>query len=244
MILTGGEAHSLKHIGKALQQYGTDRVTSVYGPTECTTFATYHPIRELRVGETALPIGRPIQNTRAYVVNENGLCEPGEIGEILLAGPGLSPGYLNHAEATWERFVDLEIDGTADRLYRTGDRALLGDDGELVFQGRSDDQVKVNGYRIELGEISHHMDQHEGIRQSFVTAATNASEEKSLVAFVVPDNDRCTPAKIREYLQTRLPAYMIPADIRLRRSLPLSASGKIDRNALLSLDHFSGEEKS
>lgn len=233
-ILTGGEAHSLKHIGKALLRYGTDRVTSVYGPTECTTFATYYPVRELRTGETALPIGQPIQNTRAYVVNENGLCEPGETGEILLAGPGLSPGYLKLPDLTLERFPTCQIDGVAERLYRTGDRALLRDDGMLVFQGRWDDQVKVNGYRIELSEIAHHLDQHADVRQSFVTIVENAEGEKSLVAFIVPDNDRCAPALVRDYLRSKIPAYMIPADIRLRDSLPLSPAGKISRSGLLS----------
>ncbi len=243
-ILTGGETHSLSHIEKALRRYGPDRLTNVYGPTECTTFATYYPIRALRAGETPLPIGLPIQNTRAYVVNDKGLCAPGEAGELLLAGPGLSPGYLNLPEETRKHFVDYEIGGASERLYRTGDRAYLSDHGELVFLGRSDDQVKVRGHRIELGAISHHLDQHRDVRQNYVTVTETAAGEKSLVAFIVPANDRCTPAVVREYLRARLPGYMVPAHIQLRESLPLSPAGKVSRHALLSSYSSSGAETS
>ena len=232
-ILTGGEAHSLKHIAAALQHLGGDRLTSVYGPTEGTTFATYHPVRELPPGGTALPIGLPIQNTRAYVVADGALCAPGETGEILLAGPGLSLGYLGLPELTREFFVDLGIDGSVERLYRTGDLAYLREDGALVFQGRLDDQVKISGYRIEPGEISHHLDRHPDVKQCFVTVAENPAGEKVLSAFVVPANAHCTPESVRGYLAARLPGYMIPSIIRLCEALPLSATGKIDRRALL-----------
>lgn len=232
-ILTGGEAHSLKHMAAALRRLGADRLTSVYGPTESTTFATYHPVRELPPSGTALPIGLPIQNTRAYVVADGLLCAPGETGEILLAGPGLSPGYLGLPDLTREYFVDIEIDGSVERLYRTGDRAYLREDGTLVFQGRLDDQVKVNGYRIEPGEISHHLDHHPDVKQCFVTLGENAAGEKILSVFVVPANAGCTPEAVRGYLAARLPGYMIPSSIRLCEALPLSATGKIDRRALL-----------
>ena len=233
-ILTGGETHSLTRISQALRRYGPDRLTNVYGPTECTTFATYYPIRALSAGETALPIGRPIQNTRVYVVNDNRLCAPGEIGELLLAGPGLSPGYLNLPEVTRKHFVEYEIDGICETLYCTGDRVFINDHGDLVFLGRLDDQVKISGYRIELGEISHHLDQHSDIRQHFVTVIETPDGGKSLVAFIVPANDRCAPAAIAEYLRARLPGYMVPSEIQLRDSFPLSSTGKVNRRALLS----------
>ncbi|EWM18602.1 linear gramicidin synthetase LgrC [Kutzneria sp. 744] len=232
-VLTGGEAHSLKHIDAALRRYGPDRIVSMYGPTECTTFALYHPVRERRMGETALPIGLPIQNTRAYLVGEHGLCGPGETGEILLAGPGLSPGYLGLPAGSGQ-FVDREIDGAVERLYRTGDRAYLRDDGVFVFQGRLDDQVKVNGYRVELGEISHHLDQHPAVRQNFVTVRETAGGDKALVAFVVSGEQPGTAEQIRDHLRARLPAFMVPAEIRFRDTLPLSATGKVDRRALLA----------
>ncbi|MEV4441890.1 amino acid adenylation domain-containing protein [Streptomyces sp. NPDC049577] len=234
-ILTGGEAHSLPHIARALRAYGPDRLVSVYGPTECTTFATYHPVRELRPEESSLPIGRPIQNTRAYVVGDGGrLCAPGETGEVLLAGPGLSPGYLGMPELTRDRFVEYEIDGGRERLYRTGDRAYLSVHGDLVFQGRQDDQVKINGFRVELGEVAHHLGLHPEVRQSYVTVAEHPAGGKELLAFVVPRGDGCTPESVRAHLRRCLPGYMVPAGIRLCGNLPLSATGKVDRRALLA----------
>ncbi|MGW4891519.1 amino acid adenylation domain-containing protein [Kitasatospora sp. NPDC004240] len=233
-VLTGGEAHSLRHIAAALRRLGPDRLVSVYGPTEATTFATYHPVRELRPEETALPIGRPIQNTRAYLVEGGRLCEPGETGEVLLAGPGLSPGYLGLPRATAERFLTRLVDGVPERLYRTGDRAYLDEGGRLVFQGRLDDQVKINGHRIELGEVAHHLDRHPAVRQGYVTATDGAAGERRLVAFVVPLDGSCSPEGVREFLAARLPGYLVPAEIRLCTAFPLSATGKVDRRTLLS----------
>ncbi|MEU3501615.1 amino acid adenylation domain-containing protein [Streptomyces hundungensis] len=233
-VLTGGEAHSLTHMAAALRRYGPDRIVSVYGPTECTTFATYHPVRTLPPDETSLPIGRPIQNTHAYVVHEGRLCEPGETGEVLLAGPGLTPGYLGAPETSARHFTELDLDGEPRRLYRTGDRAFLSERGHLVFQGRLDDQVKVHGYRIELGEISYHLDAHHAVRQSFVTTRPNAQGGQELIAFVVPDTDEREPEAFRAHLRALLPPYMVPADLRLCGQLPLTATGKVDRNALLA----------
>lgn len=233
-ILTGGEAHSLRHIASALDRYGPDRLTSVYGPTECTTFATYHPVRALRADENALPIGVPIQNTRAYVVEADRLCEPGETGELLLAGPGLSPGYLAAPEATAGSFATVRLGSVVERVYRTGDRAYLRDDGVLVFQGRLDDQVKINGYRIELGEVAHHLDACPAVKQSHVLVTEDPAGQKKLVAFVVPEHEGCTAATVRGHLAARLPGYLIPGEIRICDAFPLSATGKVDRAALLA----------
>jgi D-alanine--poly(phosphoribitol) ligase subunit 1 len=233
-ILTGGEAHSRKHVERALARYGPDRLVSVYGPTECTTFAAFHPIRRLRPGESALPIGLPIQNTRLYLVSEGRLCGPGEVGEVWLAGPGLSPGYLGAPETTRERFVEREIDGVRERLYRTGDRGYFLDDGNVVFHGRLDDQVKVNGYRIELGEVSFRLTLCPQVRQGYVAVGESSVGGKELLAFVVPVREGCTPATVRGYLRKWLPGYMIPAEVFVCDALPLSATGKVDRLALLS----------
>ncbi|MGW7453247.1 amino acid adenylation domain-containing protein [Streptomyces sp. NPDC054787] len=233
-ILTGGEAHSLTHMATALRVYGPDRIVSVYGPTECTTFATYHPVRALHPDESSLPIGRPIQNTRAYVVHDGRLCEPGETGEVLLAGPGLSPGYLGLPQTNARQFVEADIDGVRERLYRTGDRARLSERGHLVFQGRLDDQVKINGFRIELGEIAYHLDAHPAVRQSYVTTRPNAQGGQELIAFAVPDAADRDPEEIRAHLRGILPAYMVPPVIRLCAALPLTGTGKVDRRALLA----------
>ncbi|WP_406464777.1 amino acid adenylation domain-containing protein [Streptomyces sp. NBC_01622] len=236
-ILTGGEAHSISHIGKALAHYGPDRLVSVYGPTECTTFATCYPVRQLPPAGTALPIGQPIQNTRMYVVANKRLCAPGEIGEVWLAGPGLSPGYLDQLGHTSDPFDVCDIDGRCERIYRTGDRGYLLEDGNVVFQGRLDHQVKVNGFRVEIGEVSHHLDQDPTVKQSYVTVTETRSGGKVLVAFVVPEGEHCTPSAVREKLSARLPDYMIPSAIHLCGALPLTTTGKVDRRTLLTLHH-------
>ncbi|MFG3252558.1 amino acid adenylation domain-containing protein [Streptomyces sp. NPDC048172] len=233
-VLTGGEAHSLKHIERARLHYGDGKVVSVYGPTECSVFATYYPVRETVQGDSALPIGVPLQNTYLYLVRDGALCAPGETGEVCLAGPGLSPGYLGMPELTAQKYVEYELDGDKVRLYHTGDCGYFRADGDVVFQGRLDDQVKVNGFRIELGEIAHFMNEVAHVKQSYVTTAENESGEKVVVAFVVPADDACTPRLCHDQLVTKIPKYMLPGEIHLRDSLPLTGSGKVDRRALLA----------
>ncbi|MEU0399867.1 amino acid adenylation domain-containing protein [Streptomyces sp. NPDC006197] len=233
-ILTGGEAHSLGHIERARKHYGDGKVVSVYGPTECSVFATHYPVRSSVQGESALPIGLPIQNTSLYIVADGALCAPGEVGEVCLAGPGLSPGYLGMDELTKKKYVEYDIDGEKVVLYHTGDRGFCREDGNVVFQGRLDDQVKVNGFRIELGEITHFMNEVPYVKQSYVTTSEKESGEKVVVAFVVPADADCTPQACHDHLVTKVPRYMVPGEIHVRDSLPLTGSGKVDRKALLA----------
>ncbi|MFF1477226.1 amino acid adenylation domain-containing protein [Streptomyces sp. NPDC058301] len=233
-VLMGGELHSIPHVAAALRRYGPGRLVHVYGPTEATTFATYHPVDRLIPDSGLLPIGTPIQNTRLYVIDGDTLCEPGRTGEIHLAGDGLSPGYVGMPELTAERFVERVVDGVTERLYRTGDHGTLLPDGSLVFQGRDDDQVKINGFRVELGEVAHHLDHHPAVRRSHVTVSTRRGE-RALVAFVVTDDQSVTPTSLRHHLRTRLPAYLVPARIHLCEALPLTATGKVDGRALLAV---------
>jgi amino acid adenylation domain-containing protein len=233
-ILTGGEAHSMGHIERARNHYGDGKVVSVYGPTECSVFATYYPVRRSVQGESALPIGLPIQNTSLYIVSDGALCAPGEVGEVCLAGPGLSPGYLGMPELTKNKYVEYDIHGEKVVLYHTGDRGYFQDDGNVVFQGRLDDQVKVNGFRIELGEITHFMNEVPYVKQSYVTTSEKESGEKVVVAFVVPANADCTPQACHDYLATKVPRYMLPGEVHVCSSLPLTGSGKVDRKALLA----------
>jgi len=227
--------HSFRHISKAFQLYGPDRLVHVYGPTECTTFATYYPVRRIRADDTKVPIGLPIQNTRIYLINEGTLCEPGETGEICLAGAGLSSGYLGRPDISREPFVKWDVGEAREWLYRTGDYGHFLPDGNVIIQGRQDDQIKISGFRIELGELAHHLDCFPGVRHGFVAVRENVAGAKELWAFVCPNGDQCTSAAIREYLSACLPSYMIPAMICLCESLPLSPNGKVDRHALFSM---------
>jgi D-alanine--poly(phosphoribitol) ligase subunit 1 len=233
-ITTGGEAHSLRHMAKALSRYGPGRVVNLYGPTECTCIGTFHPIDELPPDGMPVPMGKPIQNTRLYLLGAacSRLCEPGEVGEICLAGDGLAAGYLGQPELTSERFVYRDIGGVTERLYRTGDFGHLLPSGDAVFEGRRDDQVKVRSFRIELGEITHHLNDHPTVKQSCVTVR-EAHGEKSLVAFVVPAAANATPDGLRDHLARKLPVYMVPTEIHLCEAFPLTPNGKIDRLTLL-----------
>jgi D-alanine--poly(phosphoribitol) ligase subunit 1 len=233
-ITSGGEAPSIRHLAKAFQRYGPGRVVHLYGPTECTCTATFYPVDDLPLADKPLPIGRPIQNTRVYLLSEESdrLCEPGESGEICLAGDGLAAGYLGLPELTAERFIYREIGGTPERLYRTGDWGHLLPGGDVVFDGRRDDQVKVNSFRIELNEITHHLNHHPMVKQSCVAVRDNDGD-RSIVGFVVTVDAGASPQELRDHLATKLPRYMIPAQIHLCDELPLTPNGKIDRQALL-----------
>jgi D-alanine--poly(phosphoribitol) ligase subunit 1 len=243
-ITTGGEAHSLRHMAKAVRAYGPGHVVNLYGPTECTCIATYYPVDDVPPDDAPLPIGRPIQNTRVYLLTEDSrrLCEPGESGEICLAGDGLAAGYLNLPELTREAFIHRSVDGVPERLYRTGDRGRLLPSGDLVFEGRWDDQVKVNGFRIELGEITHHLNAHPAVKQSCVVVRDNHGD-RSLVAFVVPADPAVTPAGLRDHLATKVPRYMVPARIHLCDVFPLTPNGKVDRRTLLASYEKSPEQE-
>ena len=238
-ILTGGEAHSVDHMTRALAIYGPGRIVNGYGPTESTTFAAYFPVDEPPLADRNLPIGRPIQNTRIYLVAGNTLCAPGETGEIVIAGDGLATGYLGMPALTAERFVDWEIDGVHERVYRTGDYGFFTADGDIVFEGRRDDQFKVNGYRIELGEIAHHLDRHPAVRQSYATVTTHG--DKAVVAFAVTDGSVATGKVLRRYLEDHLPAFMVPRRVHLCERFPLTPSCKVDRRQLL--ERFEGPRR-
>jgi len=234
-ILFGGEAYSDRHVRKALNSYGSGRLVHVYGPTECTTFATYYPVN--RMPSADLPIGRPIQNTVLYVVTDGRLCRPGEIGEILLGGPGLSSGYLQGGSISRDGFAEFTIAGTRQWLYRTGDYGYLLMSGDLVFKGRSDDQVKINGFRIELSLVSRAIGEHPNICHNYVTVTDGTAGQKMVLAFVVARENCCDSGQVREYLRSRLPAHMLPGIVYVCDKLPLLATGKVNRRALLAMHH-------
>jgi amino acid adenylation domain-containing protein len=233
-IMTGGEAHSLSHIDAGFQAFGPDKLVSVYGPTETTTYATFYPITRLRhADETALPIGKPIQNTQAFIIADGQLAEEGMLGEVCLAGPGLSHGYLGRPDLNAEKFVQVSIEGQITRVYRTGDLGFWDADGDIVFQGRADDQVKVNGNRIELGEVQHHLLTLPNVQKAAVMVTEADAGAKEVIAFVIAEAGSLDTVALRQSMAQDIPAFMVPNRIIAVESFPLSITGKVDKKALL-----------
>jgi thioesterase domain-containing protein/acyl carrier protein len=238
-LLTGGEALSVGHIRRALQQLPGTELINGYGPTESTTFTCCQAIeRELSPAARSIPIGQPISNTQVYLLDAHLQPVPlGVAGELYIGGDGLARGYLKRPELTAERFVphpSSSRPGT--RLYKTGDLARYLPDGRIEFLGRLDHQVKVRGYRIELGEIEQALLQHPAVSECVVIARDDPASSKQLVAYVVaaPDREAVEEAGLRSFLGERLPEYMLPSHIMVLDALPLSANGKVDRQALLA----------
>jgi amino acid adenylation domain-containing protein len=209
------------------------RVCNLYGPSEDTTYSTYACLTKIP-DAPAVPIGRPIANTQAYVLDERmELLPVGVVGELYLGGAGLARGYLNRPELTAEKFVPSPFSMIAgERLYRTGDLASYRLDGNLDYQGRIDHQVKVRGYRIELTEIEAALEEITGVSQAAVVAADD-SGEKRLVAYAAVEEGINAP-ELKTALRKRLPEFMVPSDFVLLDRLPLTPNGKIDRRALPS----------
>jgi amino acid adenylation domain-containing protein len=205
-----------------------------YGPTEATVWSSVYDCGAYKEGRS-VPIGRPVANTRIYILDSHLQPVPiGVVGELYIGGDGLARGYFNHPALTAERFIPDpfgDIPGT--RLYKTGDMARYLEDGNVEFTGRNDFQVKIRGYRIELGEIETAIAQHPAIKEAVVAAREVAPGNKRLVAYIVAQGeDTPTTRQLREFLKEKLPEYMLPASFMLLDELPLTATGKIDRNAL------------
>ena len=209
------------------------RFLNAYGPTEATVCAS---IEELKVGgDRKPPIGRPIANTRIYILDREMNPVPvGARGELYIAGVGLARGYWGMPDLTAERFIpDLFSRGSGDRLYRTGDVGRYLPNGDIEFVGRIDHQVKIRGYRIEPAEIESVLMQAPSIEDCLVVAREDELVEKRLVAYLVlKDGLTETASGLRQFLKLRLPAYFTPSSFVILESLPLTPNGKIDRRAL------------
>ncbi|HYG79835.1 MAG TPA: amino acid adenylation domain-containing protein, partial [Pyrinomonadaceae bacterium] len=221
------------------------RLVNMYGPTEATISATRKELTGVEVTAGEVPIGRPVRNMRAYVVDRHLNPVPvGTVGELHVAGVGLARGYLNRPSLTAERFVPDPFSGEAGaRLYHTGDLVRHLPSGDIEFVGRVDSQVKVRGYRIELGEVEAALRAHERVRECVVTVREGELGDKRLVAYVVAGGGESAPAneELREWLRDRLPPYMTPSGfVRLER-LSLTPHGKIDYEALPAPEQIAAE---
>ena len=234
-LLVGGEALSVSHVSRALAALPNTTLINGYGPTENTTFSCCYRIpRDFDPGASAVPIGRPIANTQAYIVDDQlRLVPPGVPGELVVGGDGLALGYLHQPEATDQSFVPDTVTGQARRLYRTGDICRHRADGVIEFHGRRDDQVKIRGFRIEPGEIEAALQDIEGVRKAAVVHEA-APGGGHLIAFVVCSDGGLTTECLAQSLRDRLPRHMVPQHVRLVADLPLSPTGKVDRRALLA----------
>lgn len=232
-LLSGGDVLSPAHLRRAREALPGTRFTNGYGPTECTTFTCCHDITGPIDGP--IPIGTPIANTEVHILDERQQpCPRGEPGELYVGGPGVARGYLGQAQATREVFVPHPFsEDPAARLYRTGDRVCLGEDGALRFLGRLDGQVKIRGYRIETGEIEAALIRHPAVSSAAVRAWGEDAAGKWLAAYVTAAGaDRPAQQALRAFLAESLPAHMVPLRFVWLEVLPLNPNGKVDRAAL------------
>jgi amino acid adenylation domain-containing protein len=229
-LLAGGDVLLPDRVSRAMRAVPGVKLINGYGPTEATTFSCCFDATSHVPFDESVPIGRPIANTSAYVLDRE--LEPtpvGVPGELYIGGDGVARGYLNQPELTAERFIANPFG--AGRLYRTGDLARWRPDGHLAFLGRDDLQVKIRGFRVELGEVEVVLAAHPAVREAAVIAPADRNGDRRLTAYVAAEPG-VSEAELRSYLSGKLPAYMVPAAIVPVESLPVTPSGKIDRAAL------------
>ena len=249
-LLVGGDVLSPPHINRVKSRYPWLRIVNGYGPTENTTFSTTYEICSECDG--SIPIGAPITNSTAYILDKNYRLVPiGVYGELVVGGDGVARGYLNKPELTAEKFIaNPYLSSTANdqlpmthRMYRTGDLARWLPDGNIEFSGRRDFQVKIRGFRVELGEIESQLLSHEKTKKSAVVvmAKEDKKGDKYLCAYIAPvsiekfagdTTEEIDVSELRKFLSKHLPEYMIPAFFIPLEKMPLTPSGKVDRKAL------------
>ncbi|WP_158792239.1 amino acid adenylation domain-containing protein, partial [Granulicella sp. L60] len=234
-LIVGGDALDPRSIEHVLRSNPPQRLVNGYGPTETTTFAITHEISVVPQDAQIIPIGRPISNTRIYILDGHGEPVPiGVSGELYIGGAGVARGYLNRPDLTAEKFLrDPFVDEPGARMYRTGDLGRYLPNGNIEFLGRNDFQVKIRGFRIELGEIEARLGEHPGIREAVVLAREDTPGDKRLVAYcTAAQSEPINLEALRSSLSAVLPGYMVPAAYILLESMPLTPNGKLDRRAL------------
>jgi amino acid adenylation domain-containing protein len=240
-----GEPLSATLAEQLFQHANIKQVINLYGPTEDTTYST---IENVERGASEPPaIGRPIANTRIYILDRHLNPLPAAVtGDLFISGDCLARGYLNRAGLTAEKFTpDPFTSGPGSRMYGTGDKARFREDGRVQFLGRADRQVKLRGFRIELEEIEHLMRSHESVGEAACRLIQDSAGEGRLVAYAAVDRgpDRQAAQKIKSFLSQHLPEYMVPSVVVPLEALPLTPNGKIDRKALPAPERDAGRPK-
>ncbi len=230
-LIFGGESASVSAVSSYRAACPKTRLVNAYGPTEATTFASAYFIGEIDQEQKSIPIGKAINATRLYVLDENLNPLPiGAQGELCIAGEGIARGYLNEPAVTAEKFVADPFGAPGSRMYRTGDIVISNPDGTLTFLGRNDSQIKLRGYRIDLEEIRRCLEQLDEVQQSFVTTVENR-QRRRIVAYVTMSQS-LSEAEIKTHLSTELLPFMVPDHIIFLDVLPLTQNGKVDERSL------------
>jgi amino acid adenylation domain-containing protein len=244
-LLAGGDVLSVAHVRKALRELTGTRLINGYGPTESTTFACCHTISEGDLRDS-IPIGKPIANTTAHILDAQRQPVPVSVtGELFIGGDGLACGYWRSPELNAEKFIGDPFSAEPNaRLYRTGDLARWRDDGVIEFIGRADTQVKLRGFRIELGEIENALRRQPDLLDAAVALREDIPGDKQLVAYVVRQPNATTafqPAPLIAALKKSLPDHMVPSGIVPLPTLPRTVNGKLDRSALPAPNRFASD---
>ncbi|MCX7920711.1 MAG: amino acid adenylation domain-containing protein [Clostridia bacterium] len=251
-LLLGGESMTLSRLEAWLgRQECKCTLSNIYGPTECTDISVAYVVKKEEISTLkTVPIGKPINNIQAYIVNKHNNLQPvGVAGELVLSGDGVARGYLSRPELTNEKFVPNPFsngqvkENNCQLMYRTGDLARWMTDGNIEFIGRIDNQVKIRGYRIEISEIEAQILSYPKVKEATVIDNVDVKGRKSLYAYIIP-NEKFEIPELREYLSKDLPGYMIPEYFALIEALPLTPNGKINRKALAGIEAvaYSGVE--
>lgn len=248
VFVIGGDRFPGDAVPRLQKRFPNATIYNHYGPTETTVGSTMYQITEndQNIVRGDVPIGQPMYNTKAYVLDEYLMRVPtGVIGQLYLGGPCLAKGYLNQPELTLEKFIQSPFDNI-DQLYVTGDLVRWLSDGSLEFIGRADDQIKINGHRVELGEVSHVLAESPGVKEAVALTVANSQGQYELMAYIVPKEGAFIDiVSLKDHLGDRLPVYMIPTGYVTLEQLPKTRNGKLDRRQLEQLradDVSEGEE--
>ncbi|MGW2395272.1 amino acid adenylation domain-containing protein [Kitasatospora sp. NPDC001664] len=235
-VMTGGEAASIPHVMRLVEDFPQIRLVNGYSPAESMIFTVAHHITPADAGRPSIPVGRALNGKQLWVLDRHlDLVAPGVVGELHMAGLGLANGYTGQPGLTAERFVANPYGPPGSRMYRTGDLVRWLPDGSLEFLGRADDQVKIRGFRVEPGEVRAAVASYGEIGQTAVVVREDRPGDRRLVAYLTADRPVDTAA-LRAHVAERLPEYMVPSAFVQLDALPMTPTGKLDRRALPAPD--------